>query len=398
MNTPHRNDKSLISVYASIGSILTHYDLNRDTALKAHASLTLPHKVQYIWPHPREPLLYAACSNGSPDARGDAHCMVVMRRDTATGALSLHGAPVALNSRPVHMTLDGAGKHALVAYNHPSALSVHRIEADGTIGGVVQQQAKLDAGIYAHQIRVALSDKAANLVTRGNKATDVKPEEPGALKVFAYGSASGQLTPSVSVAPNGGFGFGPRHLDFHPREPWVYVSLELQNLLHVYRANRSGEQVELSPAYVRETLADTPGVKRRQRSGTIHVHPNGQFVYVVNRASGVENDNESGKEVYIGGENNIAVYKIHPVTGEPTVIQHVDTCGVVARTFALDAGGQFLVAANSQPIVARAGNAFEEVPASLAVFRVGGDGKLAYVGKTDVDASAAPMFWMGIVG
>ena len=43
--------------------------------------------------------------------------------------------------------------------------------------------------------------------------------------------ASGQLTPGVSVAPNGGFGFGPRHIDFHPRQPWVYASLELQNLM-----------------------------------------------------------------------------------------------------------------------------------------------------------------------
>ena len=41
-----------------------------------------------------------------------------------------------------------------------------------------------------------------------------KPEEPGALKVFDY--ADGVLSNEVSVAPNGGYGFGPRHLDFHP--------------------------------------------------------------------------------------------------------------------------------------------------------------------------------------
>lgn len=397
MNTLHRNEKSPISVYASIGNVLTHYDLNRDTAmLTAHASITLPYKVQYVWPHPREPLLYAACSNGSPDARGDAHCIVVLRRDTVTGALSLLGTPVALSSRPVHMTVDGAGKHALVAYNYPSALSVHLIAPDGTVGRVVKQQAKLDAGIYAHQVRVTLSGKAAILVTRGNKATDAKPEEPGALKVFAYDNHTGQLTPSVSVAPNGGYGFGPRHLDFHPREPWVYVSLELQNVLHVYRANLGGEQVEPAPAYVKQTLADVRGVKRRQRSGTIHVHPNGQYVYVVNRASGVENDN--GQEIYIGGENNIAVFKIDPATGEPTVIQHADTRGVVARTFALDASGRFLIAANSQPILARENGVVKTIPASLAVFRVGDDGKLTYVNKLDVDAGEATMFWMGIVG
>jgi 6-phosphogluconolactonase (cycloisomerase 2 family) len=397
MNTSHHNEKSPTSVYASIGNVLTHYDLNRDTAaLTAHAPLALPFKVQYVWPHPAAPYLYAACSNGSPDARGDAHCVVALHRDIITGALSVHGAPVALHSRPVHMTVDITGKHALIAYNHPSHLTVHRIERDGTIGGLVQQRATLDNGIYAHQVRVALSNKAVTLVTRGNKATRAKPEEPGALKVFAYDSNSGQLTPSASVAPNGGYGFGPRHIDFHPRQPWVYVSLELQNLMHVYRANRDGDQVEAAPAYVKELLADVPGVKQRQRSGTIHVHPNGQFAYVANRASGVEK--VDGKDVYIGGENNIAVFKIDPHSGEPMVIQHADTRGVVARTFALDASGRFLIAANSQPILTREGDKLATLPASLAVFRVGDDGKLDYVNKLDVDASATPMFWMGIVG
>jgi len=39
------------------------------------------------------------------------------------------------------------------------------------------------------------------------------------------------LTNAVSIAPNGGQGFGPRHLDFHPTKPWMYVSIETQNKL-----------------------------------------------------------------------------------------------------------------------------------------------------------------------
>ncbi len=396
MSTPQPNVNASIFVYASVGKTLTHYDLSPETAsLSRRDSLVLPHKVQYAWPHPTAPLLYVACSNGSPESGGDAHCVVTLRRDGASGALSVHGAPLALQSRPVHMTIDITGKHALIAYNHPSHLTVHRIEQNGAVGGMVQQRATLDRGIYAHQVRVALSDKAVILVTRGNKATDNNPEEPGALKVFSFDSGSGQLTPSVSVAPNGGFGFGPRHLDFHPRQPWIYVSLELQNLMHLYRANPDGAQVEAEPAHVTELLADVPGVKRRQRCGTIHVHPNGQYVYVVNRASGVEK--MDGKDVYIGGENNIVVCKIDPQSGEPTVIQHADTHGVVARTFALDASGRFLIAANSQPILTRDGDQLVTMPASLAVFRVGDDGKLNYVNKLDMDTGNDALFWMGMV-
>jgi 6-phosphogluconolactonase len=394
MSARRTQEEPPIAVYASIGRTLTHYDLHPHNAvLTRRASLALPFRVQYAWPHPTAPYLYAACSNGSPEAGGDGHCVVALRRDGGTGALSMHGAPVALPSRPVHMTVDGTGTHALIAYNRPSSLTVHRIERDGTVGALVQQRAALDTGIYAHQVRVALSNKAVIVVARGNVAKESIPEDPGSLKMFSY--ADGQLTPSASVAPNGGYGFGPRHLDFHPREPWVYVSLESQNLLHMYRANPDGDRLEATPAYVKELLADVANVKRRQRSGTIHVHPNGRFVYVANRASGVESID--GKEVYIGGENNIAVFSIDPRSGEPALIQHADTHGIVARTFSLDASGRFLVAANSQPILARKGDALVTIPASLAVFKVGDDGKLDYVNKRDVDVGDQSLFWMGMI-
>lgn len=67
------------------------------------------------------------------------------------------------------------------------------------------------------------------------------------------------------------------------------------------------------------------------------------------------------------------------------------------RTFALDQTGQLLVAANSVPILAREGGRVTTVPASLAVFRVGDDGKLDYVRKYDVGVGEETMFWMGIV-
>src|SRR6266851_4104283 len=70
----------------------------------------------------------------------------------------------------------------------------------------------------------------AILVTRGNEGTPTKAEDPGALKVFEY--KNGVLTNEVSVAPDGGKEFGPRHLDFHPTKPWIYVSIETQNKMY----------------------------------------------------------------------------------------------------------------------------------------------------------------------
>jgi 6-phosphogluconolactonase len=124
--------KALTALYVSVGRELSHYHVRLGTAsLVEQSRLTLPYKVQYVWPHPSAPYLYAACSNGAPDARGDAHCAVVLRIDRQSGALQIHGTPVALPSRPIHITVDGPGKHVLTAYNDPSSVTVHRIESDG---------------------------------------------------------------------------------------------------------------------------------------------------------------------------------------------------------------------------------------------------------------------------
>lgn len=386
------NENGGSALYMSVGRALTHYDVDVDAAtLTRRATIALPQKVQYVWPHPSAPYLYAACSSGGPEARGDAHCAVALRID-ASGALAIEGAPVPLRSRPIHTTLDAPGRHLLTAYSNPSGLSVHRIEDGGAIGAEIVQRVTPDTGIYAHQVKVAPSNRTVIVVARGNDPKDDGPEDPGALKVFAYDN--GQLTPLASVAPDGGYGFGPRHIDFHPSRPWVYVSLERQNRLHMFRF--VGDSLEPAPAYVKGTLADEAGARRRQRSGTVHVHPNGRFVYVANRASGTED--VAGRPLFIGGENNIAVYEIDDASGEPRVVQHADTHGIVPRTFALDKTGRLLVAANSVAILVRDGAAVKTVSPSLALFRAGQDGKLDYVRKYDIDVGSETMFWMGMPG
>src|SRR5262249_23191820 len=133
----------------------------------------------------------------------------------------------------------------------------------------------------------------------------------------------------------------------------------------------------------------------RQVAGTVHVHPNGRFVYVANRASStVQVD---GQAVFAGGENTLAVYEIDMTTGEPVPIQHVDKRGIHCRTFHLDPSGRMLVAAHIMGLPVREGSAIRVVPASLAVFRINDSGKLDFVRKYDIDVGKRTLFWMGMV-
>jgi 6-phosphogluconolactonase (cycloisomerase 2 family) len=280
----------------------------------------------------------------------------------------------------------------LTAYNDPSGVTVHRIESDGTIGSQIKQPLPLDVGVYGHQVRVEPSNDIVILVTRGNGPTSSKPEDPGALKLFSY--KEGLLTNRLSIAPGGGFNFQVRHLDFHPSRPWVFVSLERQNKLQIYQKLKDGT-LSRNPMFAKDTLADPGNVRPGQALGTIHMHPNGRFVYLANRASGTMDF--EGKPVFAGGENSIAVFAINQETGEPTLIQNIDTHGIHVRTFALDPSGRILIAGNMMQLSVRGKEGMSTVPASLVVFRVRSDGKLDFARRYDLNVGSRNLFWMGIV-
>jgi len=228
-------------------------------------------------------------------------------------------------------------------------------------------------------------------VTRGHDAAGGKPEEPGALKVFDY--ADGRMTNETSVAPNGGYGFGPRHLDFHPTKPWVYVSLERQNQLDVFRFDNGALPAE--PLFRKGTLAEPGNIRGRQVAGTVKLHPSGRRAYVANRASSTTE--EGGQRIFGGGENTLAVFAIDPASGEPSLIQNADTHGIHCRNFHIDPSGRLLVASHITGLAVKDGSATRFVPACLSLFRIGDDGKLDFLRKYDVDVGDRQMFWMGMV-
>jgi 6-phosphogluconolactonase (cycloisomerase 2 family) len=224
-------------------------------------------------------------------------------------------------------------------------------------------------------------------VTRGNNATASKPEDPGAIKTFAFDN--GKLRNLASIAPGKGFGFGPRHLDFHPTRPWVFVSIERQNKLFVYELNET-TGLSREPFVIKESLSD-PKTPAAQGAGAIHVHANGKFVYLTNRTFPAR---DGGREVSLGGEDNLAVFAIDQNSGEPKPIQHIDGKGVQLRTFGIDASGRLLVAASIMPMLRSDGTT---VPAGMTVFRIAGDGRLAFVRKYDMDVGSAQQFWSGMI-
>jgi 6-phosphogluconolactonase (cycloisomerase 2 family) len=387
------NRSGRVALYASVGEELGVYTVDVERAtLTRQSSVTLPGFVQEAWASPSTPYLYVAWSNGGASYAGtgvapvgDKHGVTAFQIDSATGALHAHGAAATMRSRPIHITGDMSGTHLLVAYNDPSGISVHTINRDGTVGTEVSQPNNLDVGIYAHQVRVMPTNRSVILVTRGNQATSTTPEDPGAVKVLRYDE--GRLANLASIAPAQGRGFRSRHLDFHPTRPWVFLTIESQNRLQVF-ARIEGDTLSVQPLFSKSTLANGGGVLPGQSASTVHVHPNGRFVYVGNRNS---------TALSTGGTNDIAVFGINQQTGEPSLIQNVDTRGVTPRTFSLDPAGRLLVVGNQTTLDVPEGTTVKTIPANLAVFRIQQDGRLEFVRRYDVAVGRKPLWWVGLI-
>jgi hypothetical protein len=90
-------------------------------------------------------------------------------------------------------------------------------------------------------------------------------------------------------------------------------------------------------------------------------------------------------------------FSIDLSSGEPTLLQRIDTRGFHPRTFHVDPSGHLLVAAHIEAMGVRDGDAVRHVPARLSTFRIRDDGRLDYVRSYDVEVGKAFMWWMGML-
>ena len=253
-------------------------------------------------------------------------------------------------SRPIHLSVDRHGEYLLTAYNNPSHVGVHRLNADGSIGALVGAGKTRRRDLCASGPGDAVKPRS-DIHSAGNEAQPSSRKIQEQSKHYSR-STTVYCATSPRLRPAREQGFGPRHLDFHPSKPWVFVSIERQNKLYVYEID-ADSGLKHEPLFVRDTLSRTPAM--RQAAGAIHIHPNGKFVYVTNRASDLSSFD--GKPAVIGGQNDIAVFSVDEKTGEPTLIQNADGHSIELRTFGIDPSGRMLVAASVGPVPVLEGTA-----------------------------------------
>ena len=278
-------------------------------ALESTSVTSTGHGVSFLSLHPRGDVVYATHSHDElltafvldPEAR-----RLQRLNETPTGTVM--GTP---GTGAVYATVDATGRFLLVASYHGHTVSVWSLEADGRIGAPVQS---LSDGQHAHCVRLDPSNRWAFVPFLGSDC----------VAMYRFDQTTGQLTrnepASIATAP----GAGPRHIDLHPTEPWLFLINELDGSLYRFDIDRQRGTLR-----ERQRLDTLPaGYDGRRWAADIHVAPSGQFIYVSNRA-----------------HDSIAIVAMAR-DGTMTVVGHQSTLGRTPRNFTLGAGGNLLLVAN----------------------------------------------------
>jgi 6-phosphogluconolactonase len=319
------------------------YRLNRQTGALSvlESSVDLGQNPTYIAPSGDGRFLYVANEVGSNTA-----AVTVAAIDDGGKLSRLEQESLPGGGGVVFTSLHPTGKYLLAADYNGGRAAVFRVESDGKLSAPVHNEPFAD-GAHSHCIRTDPTGKWAY----------VPNKDLHNVAQFAFDAATGKLAP-ISGAPTLAVAGGPRHIAFTPDGRYAFVILEYDDKVNAYAVGPNGA---LSPVDSQSSLP--ANVNGANNTGAhVLVHPSGKFVYGSNR-----------------GDDSIVVFSVD-AQGKLSLLQHVATRGKTPRNFDIDATGQLLVVANQGQ---------GENGGSLAVFAIGGDGKLSALG-TPVGGLTAP--------
>lgn len=250
--------------------------------------------------------------------------LTTFSRDVGSGALTKLGERASLGGAPCYVSIDTAGRRALVANYVGGNVAVFPLEASGPGAATAKVQHE---GTGPNRARQGGPHAHCIVLDQANRFALVADLGIDRIRVYRYDAARGTLTPSVHREAVLRPGAGPRHLAFAPDGGTLYVANELDSTLSAFRyAPESGKLA------LRQTLPTRPPDAAGDNfPADLHVHPSGRAVYLSNR-----------------GDNTIAVFSVQKDTGALALMQTVATGGNWPRNFALDPAGRFLFVAHQR--------------------------------------------------
>jgi 6-phosphogluconolactonase len=282
--------------------------------------------------HPNGKVLYAV--NETHDGPGSSGMVTSFAIDSATGRLTKINEQSSRGADPCHLAVDATGQYLVVANYTGGSFVAFPLGEDGRIGpassilrndGSGPNHERQD-GPHAHDVVFDTTNRFLIAVDLGLDQLFIYHFDP-ALGSFTFGDPA-----SARVPP----GAGPRHFAFHPDGRHAYSINELDSTVTSLSWNGSTGKLA-AEASVSTLPADFKG---ENSTAEVQLDARGRYLYGSNR-----------------GHDSIAVFRINPASGAPTLIANTPTRGKEPRHFTLDPSGRWLIAGNQNSN-------------TLAVFRV----------------------------
>lgn len=257
-------------------------------------------------------------------AHGDGTHATAFAIDQQTGRLTPLNQQPTGGKNGVHLAVDPTNRFLVLSNYSTGTVALLPINPDGSLAPR-SDLASLPGEPGPHRTEQAISHPHHNPFDPRGRFVLVPDKGLDRIFVFRLDPARGTLVANDPPSVASRAGAGPRHVDFHPSQPYAYVINELDSTITTYRYD--ADRGTLGPVQVVPTLP--PTFTGNSITAEIAVAPSGRFVYGSNR-----------------GHDSIAIFAIDQATGTLAAVGWEPTRGSEPRFFGLDPPGSTLYAAN----------------------------------------------------
>jgi 6-phosphogluconolactonase len=253
---------------------------------------------------------------------GDLEHVSAFRVDRIHGSLTFLNQQSCQGRNPVHLALDPTERFLVVSNHLNGTLAVLPLAIDGSLEEV-SQLVKMTGNPGPHRVEQPFAKPHFNPFDPSGKFV-VVPDK-GLDRVFCFRFENGRLSEASSPWIDSRECAGPRHLAFHPAQPFVYVVNELDST--VTSCQFDADTGALKPFQVLTTLPDS--YTGNSRASEIEIDATGRTLYASNR-----------------GFDSIAVFAIDQQTGRLHMQGVIPSQGRTPRYFTLSPNGRWMFVLN----------------------------------------------------
>jgi 6-phosphogluconolactonase len=222
-----------------------------------------------------------------------------------------------------HVSVDPGGRKVFIANYNSGSIDCFRIVVGGEVSQETQEIPFVGSGPNAERQQAP----HAHSVSVGPDGTRLYACDLGSDKVWIFKITDAGLIPNDPAFAQVPPGSGPRHIVFSRDGHFAYVASELGHCVTAFARNAADGG--LTPL---QTISVIPPELAGEKAATaeLALHPSGKWLYVSNRFC-----------------NTLSVLQVG-ADGKVSLIQSVPALVKGPRSFAIDPGGRWLIAAGQE--------------------------------------------------